>query len=225
MKKVFSILIISSAFFAANAQKDLFQNQLKIYQSAIKYNDYNTAINALYEAQVLKPNRTDLRDTLCMVYFSAERYVQAYLLSQDILKATPENTTILEISATSKNILGLGKEALEDFEKLQKAKPQLYFQYQIATLQYQLKRIGECLVTLDKIITNENSATESVSISLGNNQSQKVPVKAAALNIKGIIALDLSKPEEAKNLFNDALKVFPEFALAKGNLQSVEGKK
>lgn len=219
LKKLFFAVVFFCGL-QAMAQKDLFQNQLNIYKTAIQYNDYNVAANALYQALALKPNRTDLKDTLCLVYFSAQNYVQAYLLSSEILKNNENNTTILEIAATSKKNLGLTKEALDDFDKLNRLKPQLYYLYQIATMQFQLKRVGECLVTLDKIITAPDAEKETASISVGN-EVQKVPYKAAALNIKGIVALELDKKDEAKLLFTEALKVYPEFVLAKNNLQAI----
>ena len=41
-----------------------------------------------------------------------------------------------------------------------------------------------------------------VNIFNPDNSSQEVPLSAAAYNIKGIVALELSKVEEAKTNFN-----------------------
>jgi Flp pilus assembly protein TadD len=49
-------------------------------------------------------------------------------------------------------------------------------------------------------------------------------MKAAALNIKGIVAMDLNQESNAKNFFNQALQLFPDFALAKGNLATLAQK-
>jgi hypothetical protein len=95
----------------------------------------------------------------------------------------------------------------------------------MATLQYQLKRYGECVASLDQIIGNENAAKQNVSIRNSNGTSQSVPMKAAALNVKGIVALDLNQDVNAKEFFNQALQLFPDFVLAKGNLAQMEQKK
>ena len=46
-------------------------------------------------------------------------------------------------------------------------------------------------------------------------------MKAAALNVKGIVASDLNQDANAKQFFNEAIKIFPDFVLAKGNLAAL----
>jgi len=55
--------------------------------------------------------------------------------------------------------------------------------------------------------------------------SQKVPLRAAAHNVKGIIAMDLNQPDIAKQQFETAIKLFPDFVLAQGNLVAIEQSK
>jgi hypothetical protein len=49
-------------------------------------------------------------------------------------------------------------------------------------------------------------------------------LKAAALNLRGVIMQELSMTDKAKENFEAALKIMPEFALAKGNLESMNKK-
>ena len=55
--------------------------------------------------------------------------------------------------------------------------------------------------------------------------SQEVPMRAAAYNVKGICAMELNQEEAAKQNFNKAVELFPDFALAKGNLDAMAKKK
>ena len=216
-----SLVLLTSTVYA----QDAFDLQMKVYASALKYYDLNAATSALYNAMAIKPDRKDLRDSLALIYFAGERYGQAYTVGEEILKENPKRNDILEMVAVSKQSLGLAKEALEDYETLYKADTkQIFYLYQIATLQYQLKRYGECVASLDQIIGNEAAAKQNVNIRNSNSTSQSVPMKAAALNVKGIVAMDLSKEAEAKDLFNQALQAFPDFALAKGNLAALAQK-
>ena len=223
MKKILLTVVLSIALMTASVQaQDAFETQMKVYTHALKYYDLQVATTALYNAMAIKPDRKDLRDSLALIYFAGERYGQAYTLGEEILKDQPKRTDMLEMVAVSKQSLGMVKEALADFEALYATDKQVFYLYQISTLQYQLKRFGECVTSLDQIIANEASAKQNVNIRNSNNTSQTVPMKAAALNVKGIVALELSKEAEAKTFFQEALKVFPEFALAKGNMALVE---
>ena len=49
-------------------------------------------------------------------------------------------------------------------------------------------------------------------------------MKAAAYNVKGICALELNQPDAAKDNFNKALQAFPDFVLAKSNLETLAKK-
>jgi tetratricopeptide (TPR) repeat protein len=224
MKK--SILIVVSVFFlsSANAQ-DAFKVQMDVYKSALKYYDLQTAVSALYNAMAIKPDRTDLKDSLTLIYFAGERYAQSNALAEEILKVNPKRPDMLEVAAVSKVSLGAIKEGLTDYENLYKEKKEVYYLYQIATLQYQLKRYGEAVVSIDQIIADSRSAEQTVTIRSQNGQAQEVPLKAAAYNVKGIVAMDLNQDDAAKLNFDEAIKNFPDFLLAKGNLKTIEEKK
>lgn len=219
MRKYILILFAVLAISATQAQ-DAFNVQLEVYKTSLKYYDLQSAITSLYTAMAIKPERKDLKDSLALIYFSGERYFQANIIAEEILKDNPKRLDMLEMAAISKQSLGASKEALADYENLYKQKPDLYSLYQIATLQYQLKRYGESVISCDQIITNAESEKLEASIAMKGG-SQKVPLRAAAFNVKGIIAMDLNQPEVAKLQFETALKLFPDFALAQGNLAAL----
>jgi len=202
---------------------DPFDVQMRFYKSALKNYDLQAATVALYTMQALKPERTDLNDSLALLYFAGERYPQAYLIGEEILRNNTKRNDILELVAVSKQNLGLVKEALADYEKLYADGKSLFYLYQMATLQYQLKRYGECVASLDQIIGNPESEKQKVNIRVQNG-SQDVAMRAAAYNVKGICALELNQSEAAKENFTKAVQLAPEFVLAKGNLEAVNKK-
>ncbi len=223
MRKIVLVLFAVLAISASQAQ-DAFNVQLEVYKTSLKYYDLQSAITSLYTALAIKPERKDLKDSLALIYFSGERYFQANVIAEEIIKDNPKRLDMLEMAAISKQSLGALKEALADYENLYKQKPDLYSLYQIATLQYQLKRYGESVISCDQIIAIPESEKLEASISMKGG-SQKVPLRAAAHNVKGIIAMDLNQPEVAKQQFETALKLFPDFALAQGNLVAIEQSK
>lgn len=199
---------------------DLLSTYKEIYAKAMSYGDYSVATNAVYQLLANGGSET-YKDTLAFLYFNGGNYVQAILVSEDVLKQKPNDLAILEITAVSQQNLGLPKEALESYEKLYSLNPDIFHLYNIASLQYTLKRFGECSATLDAILRAEEN-TEEITITNNNGQSQKVPIKAAALNMLGVMALEMNETELAAKSFNDALKIAPQFALAKGNLQRLQ---
>ena len=193
--------------------------QKKIYRQAMQYGDLGVAINAVYDILALG-GEANYKDTLAYLYFNAGNNVQAILVADDILAEQPNNATMLEITAISQQNLGLAKEALANYEKLYALSPDIYHMYSIATLQYSLKRFGECGNTIDQILKAEDNV-KPIKISNSNGQSQEVPIKAACLNMLGVMALELKQTDVALKSFQEALKVAPDFALANGNLAKV----
>ena len=207
----------------AQVSSDPFDVQMRFYKAALKNYDLQAATVALYTMQALKPERADLNDSLALLYFAGERYAQAYLVGQAIVNADPKRNDMLEMVAVSKQNLGMIKESLADYEKLYGAEKSVYFLYQMATLQYQLKRYGECVASLDQILGSADADKQKVSIRVQGG-SQDAPMKAAAYNVKGICAMELNQPEAAKENFDKAIQIFPDFVLAKANLQTLEKK-
>lgn len=222
-KTVFTITASMVLGIYSMVAQDAYEIQQRVYRNALKNYDLQAASIALYNMIALKPDKADLNDSLALLYFAGERYAQAYLIGEQILKNNPARSDMLELVAVSKQNLGMIKESLADYEKLYAAEKSLYYLYQMATLQYQLKRYGECVASLDQIINHPESAKQKVSIVVQGG-SQDVPMKAAAYNVKGICAMELNQEEAAKDNFKKALEVFPEFVLAKGNLDLVTKK-
>ncbi len=225
MKKLIFTTLLGLAFSSQLLlAQDAFDVQSRVYKTALKNYDLQAATIALYNMQALKPERADLNDSLALLYFAGERYAQAYLIGEEIVKTDPKRMDMLELVAVSKQNLGLVKESLADYEKLYAGEKSVFYLYQMATLQYQLKRYGECVASLDQILANSDAEKQKVNIRLQQG-SQEVPMKAAAYNVKGICALELNQEEAAKQNFDKAIELFPDFALAKGNLEVLSKKK
>jgi tetratricopeptide (TPR) repeat protein len=199
-----------------------YQMQKSIALMALKYNDAMVAKQALYNMIALAPERTDLIDSLALLYFQMGSYTECILVAREILEKQPDKTSILEVKAISEQNLGLAKLALEDYEKLYPVTKNIYHLYQIATLQYDLKRFGECDVTIQRLMADEKLKETKIQIFLGQGQSQEVPMEAGIYNMQGMLLLNINKETEAKERFNKALEMAPEFVLPKNNLAALE---
>jgi tetratricopeptide (TPR) repeat protein len=204
---------------AADVVKDIDE---KIYAKAIRYGDFLVAKQALYSLMAKYPERTNYLDSLMRLYFSVGNYAQCILAGKDYMLTNPDNMMSLEMIAISENSLERYKDALADYEKLYAKSSNLFHAYQIAVINYTLKRYEESKMVQSEIINNPKSAKDSMQIMIDAKDSQYVPYKAAAYNLRGVTQKDLRLFEEAKLSFEEALKITPNFRLAKNNLEALK---
>ncbi len=233
MKKLSVFLIATALFFTFNgsfAQEStdirnsvFFRIQKGIYNRAIKYNDVNMAVSALYNLCTMDPQNDSLLYSLAYHYFDNQNYVSSILTLNDVLMLNPGNMEAMEMKAVSLERVGAKERAIEQYESLYlNDDSNLNYLYKAAVLQYELKRYQESKTNAD-ILLNKDQLDEIVYYFPGeNNQQQEVPLKASLHNLKGLIAKDQGNMEEAKEQFTLALEIVPEFNLAKQNLEEIE---
>jgi len=237
---------------------------LNIYNMAMSNMDFQVAVNALYNLIAENPETPAYKDSLASLYFVMQRYGSCIKVCNDILSDGPPqapnmlelsssadstktsgetagkgfsgNIKILGLLALSEKAIGRSIEALAAYEKLFVCTQDLQYAYEIAALQFNIQRFGECRATIEAIIatiTAENQQTIQIVYQANENQpgvnpegrsslrAQDVPLKAAAYNLKGVLQLELNEIEEAQASFNKALELFPDFQLTIGNLESL----
>jgi tetratricopeptide (TPR) repeat protein len=231
--KSFFILLFSLCIFSAFAQTKPTtpgpkpagnDYQMEIYKKAISFGDYEVAKEALYQMMVSNPDSIKYLDSLVTLYFSIGAMPQTILSGTEYLKKDSTNMNVMEMVALANSQLKKYKETVDIYEKMYLKSGNIYYAYQLAVNQYMLKRIGECNQMLDIIIKDPKSEQEKVGITAEEGKMQQVPLKAAAMNLRGVIFQELSMTDKAKESFEGALKVMPEFVLAKGNLDNISKK-
>lgn len=195
-------------------------NDKKVYQMSLRYGDYIAATQAVYNIIAVEGETSGWKDTLNLLYFTRENYVQSLLLSNELMTKRPDDKSLMEIKAVSLESIGNAKEALEAYEKLYPLSKNINHLYQIATLQFQLARLGECSQNLQQL-AQDPAADKATVVLTFNQQRQRVPIHAAALNMQGILLANNNKRDESKTYFEQAVKAFPDFALAKANLEAL----
>lgn len=203
-------------------ERDTVPMEVKMYKNAMLFGDYEVARNAVFALLTQFPNRIDYLDTLARIYFSTGAYSQALLASKIYLERDPQSVQMMELSAICEGAINNNKESLDMYEKLYAKTKSIYHAYQIAVLQYSLKRFGECETTVATVINDPQASKEKININIDQQKSQEVPLIAAAFNLRGVLLKELSKPDLAKQDFEAALKLAPDFALAKNNLEAMK---
>lgn len=196
-----------------------------MYQRGLRYNDYDVAKNALYGLVNMYPQNDSLLYSLSVLYYQMQQYASAALTSRDVLTLNPDHNGALEISAVSFQEIGAKDKAIEAYEKLFLNTNDFQTLYQLAFLQYDVGRLNESITNVNLLLDKKEADELTVTYTDANNQQQEFSIKAALYNLKGLINEAQGNPEEARKLYNQALEVAPDFALAKQNLEALDAKK
>jgi len=212
---IFGILCVSSA--TAQDSIAIRKHFQKVYRQALSYNDANAAINAL-QNYIAADNSIAYKDTLSMLYFNVKSYYSALLLAEEVYKAAPENVNAMARTAECYDELGDPKTAIELYEKIVPKTKSPYHIYKMGICQYQLKRTAESEASARAALADTSSKNIGVVFTMADGSQQTVPVNAAAANLLGVLKMDAKNFAGAKADFQQSLKLFPDFAGAKGNL-------
>lgn len=223
MKKLIPVLLAVMIVTGASAQDSLAlrKHYKKVYNQALAYNDANAAINAL-QNYIAADNSILYKDTLSMLYFNVKLYYSSLLLSEEVYKAAPENVNAMARAAECYDELGDPQKATALYEQVVPKTKNPYHIYKLAICQYQLKRIAECERSARAALADTSSKRIGVNFTMADGNQQVVPVDAAAANLLGVLKMDAKNYAGAKADFQQALKLFPDFAGAKGNLDACE---
>ncbi|MBA3706156.1 MAG: hypothetical protein H0W84_09730 [Bacteroidetes bacterium] len=192
-----------------------------VYANARANGDYVIAINALYYMMAKNPQKSiAYKDSLATIYYLTKLYQKCVVTGSEVLASQPDNLRIMELVAISERIIGQTKNSLNLYENLYSKTASLTHAYYVAEMQFNLQRYGECMNTIEKIIASEKSEKETIQVAITADKLQTVFLKAAALNIKGMVYKQMGKSEEAKEAFQNALLIEKEFALPTANLQN-----
>jgi len=199
------------------------QNEyLSLYRRALAYNDLGSAAYAV-SAYLHNGGEATFNDTLALIYYNMNNLGGAYRLAGEINEKDPKNPTALTLLADISGRAGEVKTSLEWYEKLIAVAPSPFNQYQLATKQFILERNLECRQSLQKVIADSASAKEqSVRLDIGEGYAEEVPVLAAALNMLGALSYKEKDNVKAKEWYEKAVSVFPDFVIAKQNLEELK---
>lgn len=190
----------------------------KIYQLALRYNDLAVARMKLFELIERNPTNITYLETLASLYFEASQFTSAAVTALDILEKNDKSLVALEVSANSLEQLGALDKALPNFERHFLLTNNLFSLYKTAYMQYSLNRQDEALNSINMLVKAPKASEEKVGFPKTDNTTQEVTLKAAALNLKGMVYMYQKNKNEAIAALNQALEVQADFELAKENL-------
>jgi tetratricopeptide (TPR) repeat protein len=118
--------------------------------------------------------------------------------------------------------LGALDRALPNFERHYLLTGNLFSLYKTAYMQYSMNRQEEALNSANMLIKNPKSSGEMIGFPTSTNETQEVSLKAAGLNLKGMVYMYQKNKAEAIESIQQALEISPNFELAKDNLKEAQ---
>jgi tetratricopeptide (TPR) repeat protein len=219
----FALLIIHSltAQTKKTEVKPAKQNQhLEVYNLALNTGDLGSAVVALNYYINEKGSNTPYADTLALLYMQQGFYPQCLYWADKRLITNSENNSLLEMKGVCLDKLRQPKEAIEIFEKLFKKTQNPYHAYKLLELQYNIKRLTECLATAEAAEKLTYKPEYTMTYNYGE-QTGRTYLQAGVYNIHALALYSSDKKAEAKKYFEKALEMDSTFALAKENLQTI----
>lgn len=227
MKRIKFLVVVCVLFASTQALaqdstyiSNEYSKAVATYQLAQKFNDQEAIKDALLDLLVLNNSDSTVLRGLAEFYYNNRLYTSSALVALDFLEKYPGNLVATEIVALSYEQLRLYDKAIEYYQPIWLATENINILYQIAYLQYSLKRHTEALNNL-QIIDGKVKPEDIVQLNTSSGQIQQVAFKAALLNLRALIAIEQGNNTEAKNLLNQALQLSPEFEAAKNTLDGL----
>jgi tetratricopeptide (TPR) repeat protein len=226
-KNIFISAILIATFYQVNfgQSKPINTNlisstkiHLNVYRNGIKSGDYTAAIIALNYLVTIEEKTGKYRDSLAYLYFLANNFYQSLYWSNQVLVTEPNNVGLLEIKASSLRQTNQLLLSIETYEYLLKKSPSPIYAINLTELQYQVKRLYECVATTKLAETMVIPKDMLYTYKLSEQQLAKTPLLAAVYNYKGLALYELGNKVSAKEAFEKALTIDTSFFLAKSNL-------
>lgn len=228
MKKIkffvlaFALMLTSVSAMAQDSTyiSNEYAKALALFDKSQKYNDAVITKQALYEILILSPNDSSALRSLSELYYNSSQYTSSALVGLDMLEKYPNYEIALEIVALSYENLRIYDKAVEYYEKLWLKNDNINVQYQIAYLQYTLKRFTESESNLS-LMESKIKPEDKIALNKSDGTIQEVPFAAAIANMRGLMAVEEGKNDEAKAHFTKALSISPDFETAKKSLEGL----
>ncbi len=198
------------------------QKHAFIYTTALRYNDPIIARMALYNLLAYNPGNTAVLDSLALSYIDNRQYPSAVLAAQDALKINPQDMLATEIAAVSFESLGLKDRAISYYETMYLSRNEISVLYKIAFIQYDLKRFTEAITSADILIADASATTESIIFQKNERENQQISMLAAVYRLKAMVYEAQGNTDQAREQYNKALEVAPDFAVAKLQLEQLD---
>ncbi len=194
----------------------------RTYQLALRYNDVIGARMALYDILAENQASDSLLYTLSVMFMESGQYASAALAATDLGKINPDHLGGIELRAVAFENLGVAEKAVDNYEDLYFKTGDFQSLYKVAFLQYQLKRYNESNTNIDVLLAKQEAKEVMAIFDSTDGTEKEYPLEVALYNLQGMNAIGLGDTAKAREKFEKALEIAPDFKLAIDGLASLK---
>ncbi len=224
MKILYTVLVFSMISMSVSAQssnEEAIAIEKKIIAKAKRIGDPGVASYSMYKLIALEGDNSTYKDSLTYMYYSARKYGSCFMMAAEVLKRDPKNEAMLELKASSLESLGALDKAMETYKELFVLTNNNYHGYNLSKLELSMNKFEDAYATIKKVEGLNDTGKVQVNFSINQTHTQQIELIAAIPYLKGLIEEELKKNDEAKLSYQKALKIQPEFVLAKEKLDKL----
>ena len=213
--------MMSMSVSAQTSKEEAIAIEKKIIAKAKRIGDPAVASYSMYKLIALEGENSTYKDSLTFMYYSARKYGSCFMMASEVLKRDPKNQAMMELTASSLESLGALDKAMEAYKELFVLTNNNYHGYNLSKLQLSMNKFEEAYATIKKVEPLNDTGKVQVNFSINQTHTQQIELIAAIPYLKGLIEEELKKNDEAKLSYQKALKIQPEFVLAKEKLDKL----
>ena len=198
----------------------------QMYKQSIDSEDYATAARILEHllASDSSTQNSHWQDSLAYVYLKMENYGACEAVCTKLLQKDSFKVAVIEMLALSLHNQGKIAQAAQAYQRLVPKSRNVHHAYTLAHLQFELNQLPSALSTIQFAFSLSSLPSDWVEVYMQENKCQRVPVEAALAYLKGLILGELNPVQNrqlAKEAYEQAIQVAPDFLMAKKNLEDL----
>lgn len=192
----------------------------KLYKTSYNLKDIPTAITAV-QLILTQDSTNNLRDSLPSMYLAVQNIDACLTTTEAALKRHPENEEYNKYKMLCLEQIGKADELFALAKNLYDKTGKAEYIYKIASVQLVTGEFDAATKTINDMMEKYKNTKDSVDIFIDQSQSQRVPIIAACWNMKGYLYIQTQKYQQAGEAYQKAIQTFPDFVMARRNLQQL----
>lgn len=216
---IFGIAGMIATLTACGGEKSS-SNSAQLFSHSMDVKDYHTAIVAAQMTLQSDSNQTLYEDTLPELYVAIHNFEAAEIYADKVLHRKKTDERMYQIKALCYQQLGRVEDEFATYNTLYSLTKKIAYLYQVTAFQLSTGNETEAVKNLDEM-EKLAKPTDSVDFAISETEKQKVPVIAACYNMRAYVQAQKRDLAGAKGLFEKAIKVYPDFIVARRNYEQL----